>query len=126
MVRVEHRRGSTLWGNQREHVIMTEEGFRVGQLVRLKEAHGAPDLYQVVHVLKQPLSGDVQYRLRGIHEPHERHVRDHQIRPATLARAARREPQFHSDYPEVVPPSACVSAPTLQPSPVTTGDGIAG
>jgi hypothetical protein len=92
----------------------------------LEEALGAPDLYQVVHVLKQPLSGDVQYRLRGIHEPHERHVRDHQIRPATIGSVARREPQFRSDYPEVVPPSACVSAPSLQQAPVTTSGGIAG
>jgi hypothetical protein len=105
---------------------MTEERFRVGQLVRMKEALGAPDLYQVVHVLEQPLTGDVQYRLRGIHEPNERHVRDHQISPATIGSAARREPQFRSDYPVFVPPSACVSATSLQPTPVTTSGGIAG
>jgi hypothetical protein len=69
---------------------MSEGRFRVGQLVRLRvdKALGAPDLYQVVHILEEPPSGDMQYRLRGIHEPHERHVRDHQIRPATIGGAA--------------------------------------
>jgi hypothetical protein len=67
---------------------MAEERYRVGQLVRLRVGMtlDAPDLYQVVHILDEPSSGDVQYRLRGIHEPHERHVRDHQISPATMAR----------------------------------------
>jgi hypothetical protein len=72
---------------------MIEERFRVGQLVRLKvsKALDVPDLYQVVHVLREPSSADVQYRLRGIHEPHERHVRDHQISPATTACTAPSE-----------------------------------
>jgi hypothetical protein len=35
---------------------MTESRFRIGQLVRLKVVNtpGAPDLYQVVHVLEAP------------------------------------------------------------------------
>jgi hypothetical protein len=67
---------------------MTHSGFRVGQLVRLKavNALGAPDLYKVVHILDVPPGEDVQYRLRGIHEPHERLVRNHQISPATIGR----------------------------------------
>jgi hypothetical protein len=90
---------------------MTEGPFRLGQLVRLKgyaKAQSAPDLYQVVGILETPPSGDVQYRLRGIHEAHERHVGDHQITPATIGSAARTEPQFRSDYPKVISPSACV------------------
>jgi hypothetical protein len=37
-----------------------------------------------------------QYRLRGIHETHERVVRGHQISLAT-SRAARTEPQLHPE-----------------------------
>ena len=72
---------------------MTEARFRLGQLVRLRvgKALDAPDLYQVVHILEEPSRADVQYRLRGIHEPHERHVRDHQISPATTACTAPSE-----------------------------------
>ena len=65
--------------------MMTKGGgrFRVGQLVRLSEALGAPDLYQVVHILEEHPSGDIQYRLRGIHEPNERHVCADRISPCT-------------------------------------------
>ena len=83
-----------------------ESRFRVGQLVRLREALGAPDLYQVVHILEEHPSGDVQYGLRGIHEPNERHVCAHHISPATIGRGARSEPQFPSDYLKGIPPSA--------------------
>jgi hypothetical protein len=77
---------------------MTKGRFRVGQLVRLRvdKALGAPDLYQVVHILEEPPGGDIQYRLRGIHEPHERHVRDHQISPATTACTAPSERKAHA------------------------------
>jgi hypothetical protein len=69
---------------------MADSRFRVGQLVRLKavKALDAPDLYQVVLVLAPPPSDDVQYRLRGIHVPNERLVRDHQISPAKILRDA--------------------------------------
>jgi hypothetical protein len=74
----------------RERATMADSRFRVGQLVRLKpvEALDAPDLYQVVLILAPPPSDDVQYRLRGIHVPNERLVRDHQISPATVLRGA--------------------------------------
>ena len=69
---------------------MANSRFRVGQLVRLKavKALDAPDLYQVVLVLGPPPSDDVRSRLRGIHVPNERLVRDHQISPATILRGA--------------------------------------
>jgi hypothetical protein len=87
---------------------MAEERYRVGQLVRLKVGTtlDAPDLYQVVHILEGPSSGDVQYRLRGIHEPHERHVRDHQISSATMARTVPSERTVTFEF--ALPPSACV------------------
>jgi hypothetical protein len=59
---------------------------------------GAPDLYQVVHVLEAPPNNE-QYRLRGIHEPHERVVRGHQISLAT-SRAARSEARLHPEEPQ--------------------------
>ena len=63
---------------------MTELRFRVGQLVRLQQVQiGAPDLYEVVTLLPVTANGDLQYRLRGIHEPHERIVGTHQISSAT-------------------------------------------
>ena len=63
---------------------MTE--FRLGQLVRLHDVQaGAPNLYQVVRKLGVAPDGDPQYRLRGIHEPHERLVGGHQISSATNA-----------------------------------------
>ncbi len=76
---------------------MTDSHFRIGQLARLKVVNtpGAPDLYQVVYVLEAPPNSK-QYRLRGIHEPHERVVRGHQISLAT-SRAARSEPQLHPE-----------------------------
>jgi hypothetical protein len=79
---------------------MTESRFRIGQLVRLKVVNtpGAPDLYQVVHVLEAPPNNE-QYRLRGIHEPHERVVHGHQISLAT-SRAARSEAQLHPEEPQ--------------------------
>jgi hypothetical protein len=71
--------------------VMTECRFRVGQLVRLQHAKiGAPDLYEVVSLLSVAANGVSQYRLRGIHEPHERLVGAHEIRSATsLARVGR-------------------------------------
>jgi hypothetical protein len=70
--------------------------FRVGQLVRLQHAQiGAADLYEVVSILPVIANGALQYRLRGIHEPHERLVGGHQIssaiNPATVRRGDVRE-----------------------------------
>jgi hypothetical protein len=69
---------------------MTTSRFRVGQLVRLQldRPIGMPDLYEVVRILPVAPNGDPQYRLRGIHEPHERMVAEHQIIPATTPRDA--------------------------------------
>lgn len=60
---------------------MTEQNFRVGQLVRLQRGDGASgtDLYQVVHVLPASSQGELQYRLRGIYEWHERVAAESQI-----------------------------------------------
>ena len=71
--------------------VMTECRFRVGQLVRLQHAQiGAPNLYEVVRILPVAANGDLQYRLRGIHEPHERLVEGHQISSATTLATVRR------------------------------------
>jgi hypothetical protein len=86
----------------------SESRFRVGQLVRLSEAPGAPDLYQVVHILEEHPSGDIQYRLRGIHVPNERHVCADRISPATIDHAARGEPPCPSGYLKDIPLSASV------------------
>jgi hypothetical protein len=60
---------------------MTEHKFRVGQLVRLQrgEATSATDLYQVVHLVPGTREGELQYRLRGIYEWHERMAVERQI-----------------------------------------------
>jgi hypothetical protein len=67
---------------------MPHSKFRIGQLVRLQldQGIGAPDLYQVVRILTGSSSGDLQYRLKGIYEAHERMVTEHQISPATKPR----------------------------------------
>jgi hypothetical protein len=85
-----------------ERATMADFRFQVGQLVRLMAAKAldAPDLYQVVLILAATPSDDVQYRLRGIHVPNERVVRDHQISPATIIRAHESEPQFPFVPPE--------------------------
>lgn len=67
---------------------MTEPKFRLGQLVRLRrgdETHA--ELYQVVHVLPATPERELQYRLRGIYEWHERVAGESQ-----LSRAVQTEP----------------------------------
>jgi hypothetical protein len=53
---------------------MTEQKFRLGQLVRLSRGDetNAISLYEVVHVLPATPKSELQYRLRGIYEWHER------------------------------------------------------
>ena len=66
---------------------MTQATFREGQLVRLRlDQHtGLPDLYQIVSILPVASNGDLQYRLRGIYEAHERMAAEHQISALTNA-----------------------------------------
>lgn len=60
---------------------MTEHKFRVGQLVRLSrdDVTNTTDLYQVAHMLPTTPEGELQYRLRGIYEWHERMAVESQI-----------------------------------------------
>jgi hypothetical protein len=61
--------------------VMTEQKFRVGQLVRFR-GNGRTDathLYQVVHAIPATPESELQYRLRGIYEWHERVAVESQI-----------------------------------------------
>ena len=60
---------------------MTEQKFRVGQLVRFQSdgRTDASDLYEVVHVIPATPESELQYRLRGIYEWHERMAVERQI-----------------------------------------------
>jgi hypothetical protein len=66
---------------------MTEHKFRVGQLVRLQrgDTTSAADLYQVVHLIPGTPERELQYRLRGIYEAHERMAVEGQISRAVHA-----------------------------------------
>jgi hypothetical protein len=66
---------------------MTEHKFRVGQLVRLSlgDETTATDLYEIVHVLPASPDRELQYRLRGIYEWHERVAAGRQITRAVQA-----------------------------------------
>jgi hypothetical protein len=68
---------------------MTEHKFRVGQLVRLQrgDTTSAADLYQVVHLIPGTPERELQYRLRGIYEAHERMAVEHQISRAVQTSA---------------------------------------
>jgi hypothetical protein len=59
--------------------------FRVGQLVRLHSDASitASGLYEVVRLLPSTANGELQYRLRGVHEPHERIAAQHRLSSAT-------------------------------------------
>jgi hypothetical protein len=67
---------------------MTQATFREGQLVRLRlDQHtGPPDLYQIVSILPVASNGDLQYRLRGIYEAHERMAAEPRSAPSRTPR----------------------------------------
>ncbi len=58
--------------------------FRVGQLVRLQPdgMTRAAGVYQVVQCVPGGVDGVLQYRVKGVHEQHERMVREHQLTAA--------------------------------------------
>jgi hypothetical protein len=63
---------------------MPDHKFRVGQLVRLQRdsAMSATGAYEVIRQLPATVNGELQYRIKGIHEPHERMAAEHQLTSA--------------------------------------------
>jgi hypothetical protein len=63
--------------------------FRIGQLVRLEAdvTTRATGVYSVVQLVPGGVDGVLQYRIKGVHEQHERMVKEHQLTPAGQARA---------------------------------------
>jgi hypothetical protein len=58
--------------------------FRIGQLVRLQPdaMTRAGGVYQIVQLVPGGVDGVLQYRIKGVHEQHERMVREHQLTAA--------------------------------------------
>jgi hypothetical protein len=55
--------------------------FKIGQLVNYRGRDRASGVYQVTHPL--PPEGDaLQYRIKNPNEPHERVVKEHELRSA--------------------------------------------
>jgi hypothetical protein len=55
--------------------------FKIGQLVYYLGRGGAFDVYQVTQLLP-PEDGVFQYRIKNTNEPHERMVKEHELRSA--------------------------------------------
>ena len=57
--------------------------FKIGQLVRYLGRDASYGLYQVTQLLPAQEGGAFQYRIRNENEPHERMVKEHELRRAT-------------------------------------------
>jgi hypothetical protein len=62
---------------------MSGHKFKIGQLVRYLGRDASTGLYQVPQLLPLDESGALQYRIRNVNEPHERMVKEHELRSAT-------------------------------------------
>jgi hypothetical protein len=60
---------------------VTGHKFKIGQLVNYLGRDRAPGVYQVTQLLP-PEDGVFQYRIKNANEPHERMVKEHELRSA--------------------------------------------
>jgi thiamine monophosphate kinase len=61
---------------------MLRHKFKVGQLVYYQGRGGASGVYQVTQLLPQAEDEAFQYRIKSVNEPHERVVKEHELRTA--------------------------------------------
>ena len=61
---------------------MTRHKFKVGQLVHYLRRGGAYGVYQVTQLLPSAEDEAFQYRNKNENEPHERVVKEHELRSA--------------------------------------------
>jgi len=60
---------------------MSEHKFKVGELVNYLSRGGSLGVYQITQLL--PSEGEAfQYRIKNANEPHERTVKEHELRSA--------------------------------------------
>ena len=61
---------------------MNRHKFKVGQLVHYLRRGGAYGVYQVTQLLPPAEDETFQYRIKNANEPHERVVKEHELRSA--------------------------------------------
>lgn len=71
---------------------MADHKFRIGQIVRLQRdsAMSATGAFEVVRQLPATADGALHYRLKGVHEAHERVAAEHQLASAQGGASATR------------------------------------
>lgn len=71
---------------------MPDHKFRIGQMVRLQRdfAMSATGAYEVIRQLPATANGELHYRIKGMHEAHERVAAEHQLASAGGGAAASR------------------------------------
>ena len=57
--------------------------FKVGQLVKYMSRDATSGVYEITQLLPLEEGGAFQYRIRNVNEPHERMVKEHELRSAT-------------------------------------------
>jgi hypothetical protein len=71
---------------------MAEHKFQVGQIVRLRSpgAAGPGTVFEVRQKLPAGPDGEVVYRIKALHEAHERMAKESELLPATAPQPGRR------------------------------------
>jgi hypothetical protein len=80
-LRCENKHSVRLTLNDAQEVTVSGHKFKFGQLVNYLRRGGAFGVYQVTELLP-PEDGVFQYRIKNANEPHERMVKEHELRSA--------------------------------------------
>jgi hypothetical protein len=62
---------------------MTDHKFKFGQVVSYLSRDATSGVYEITQLLPPEEGGAFQYRVRNVNEPHERVVKEHELRSAT-------------------------------------------
>ena len=59
---------------------MTGHKFKIGQLVNYLNRAGSSGFYEITQLLPLEEGGEFQYRIKNANEPHERQVKENELR----------------------------------------------